>query len=176
MSRLMPRQKVPDLKLRTLDGSGYHLAAATPERFSMIVFYRGLHCAVCNTYLRELDRLHSEFANRGIETIAVSSDSRDRAEQTKDKWRIENLRVAYELEIPTAREWGLYVSASRGKATNGIEEPAVFSEPGVFVVRPDQTLYWCSISTMPFARPHFSEMLQAFDMVHKINYPARGEL
>ena len=176
MTRLMPRQKVPDLALDTLDGRGYRLSSASPERFSLIVFYRGLHCAVCNTYLRELDRLDAEFVKRGIETIAVSSDTRGRAEETKVKWGLENVRVAYELSIPKAREWDLYVSASRGKATNGIEEPTVFSEPGVFVVRPDQTLYWGSTSTMPFARPHFSEMIQAFDMVHKINYPARGEL
>jgi hypothetical protein len=28
---------------------------------------------------------------------------------------------------------------------------------------------------MPFARPHFNEMLQAFDFIHKLDYPARGE-
>lgn len=176
MSRLMPRRKVPALLLNTLDGRGYDLSTATPKRFSLIVFYRGLHCAVCNTYLRELDRLHDEFSRRGIDTIAISSDSLERAEETRAKWRLENLRVAYGLQIAKAREWGLYISASRGRATNGIEEPATFSEPGVFVVRPDQTLYWGSTSTMPFARPHFSEMLQAFDLVHKIDYPARGEL
>jgi hypothetical protein len=74
-----------------------------------------------------------------------------------------------------ARESGLYVSGSRGKTSLGIEEPERFSEPGVFLVRPDGTLYWAAVQTMPFARPHFREMLAALDFVAKNDYPARGE-
>jgi peroxiredoxin len=172
----MPRQSVPALVVETLDGSGFDLATSAPENFTMVVFYRGLHCAVCQTYIKELDRLTSDFARRGIASISISSDTRQRAEETQRKWGLQNTRIGYGLAIDTARQWSLYVSASRGKATNGIEEPAVFSEPGLFVIRPDRTLYWGNTSTMPFARPHFNEMLQAFDMVQKINYPARGEL
>lgn len=79
-------------------------------------------------------------------------------------------KVAYGLSIDQARAWGLYVSA-------GIKdgEPALFAEPGLFLVRPDGTLYAGSIQTMPFARPHFAEVLQAIDFVVKNDYPARGE-
>ena len=35
-----------------------------------------------------------------------------------------------------------YVSASRGKTSIGIEEPALFSEPGLFLIRPDNTVYY----------------------------------
>ncbi|MFN7087813.1 MAG: AhpC/TSA family protein, partial [Burkholderiales bacterium] len=63
----------------------------------------------------------------------------------------------------------------RGKTSMGIEEPALFSEPGVFLVRPDRTLYWAAVQTMPFARPHFRDMLAAIDFVIKNDYPARGE-
>lgn len=52
---------------------------------------------------------------------------------------------------------------------------ALFSEPGLFLVRPDGTLYWGSTQTMPFARPHFDEILGALDFVAKNDYPARGE-
>jgi len=43
------------------------------------------------------------------------------------------------------------------------------------LIRPDGTLYFGTVQTMPFARPHFNEMLQAIDFVLKNNYPARGE-
>jgi len=56
-----------------------------------------------------------------------------------------------------------------------IEEPPLFAEPGLFLVKPDGTLYWASVSTMPFARPHFDEILQAIDFALSKNYPARGE-
>ena len=173
--RLMPRQSVPGLRVPTLGGGVWDMDLQSPERFTLLVAYRGFHCAVCQTYLRELERLLPEFSTRGIEVFAVSTDTRERAALAQEKWGLPSINIGYELPIEVARAWGLYVSASRGKATNGIEEPAIFSEPGVFVIRPDKTLYWASVQTMPFARPHFAEMIQAFDMVHKINYPARGE-
>ncbi|MBV9511700.1 MAG: AhpC/TSA family protein [Caulobacteraceae bacterium] len=173
---LVPRRPVPALRVPVLGGGTWDLAEQRPERFSLLVFYRGFHCPVCTTYLRELDRLHAEFAPRGVEVFTLSSDTEERAAMARDRWGLPNLRIGYGLPIPVAREWGLYVSASRGKSSSGVEEPAVFSEPGVFVIRPDRTLYWASYQTMPFARPHFSEMLQAFDFIQKLDYPARGEL
>jgi hypothetical protein len=85
------------------------------------------------------------------------------------------LRIGYGLSLAKAREWGLYVSASRGKTSIGIEEPALFSEPGLFLVRPDNTVYYLSVQSMPFVRPNFAEMVQALDFVIKNDYPARGE-
>lgn len=55
------------------------------------------------------------------------------------------------------------------------EEPALFAEPGVFIVRPDGSLYYGAVQTMPFARPHFDELLAALDFALEKNYPARGE-
>jgi len=44
------------------------------------------------------------------------------------------------------------------------------------LVRPDRTLYFASVQTMPFARPHFTDILAALDFVIAKNYPARGEV
>ncbi len=86
-----------------------------------------------------------------------------------------NLRFGYGLPLAKAREWGLYISTSRGKTSIGVEEPALFSEPGVFLIRPDRTIYYLSVQSMPFVRPNFAEMLQALDFIIKQDYPARGE-
>ena len=64
---------------------------------------------------------------------------------------------------------------SRGTPWIGIEEPALFAEPGLFMVTPEQTLYYGSVQTMPFVRPHFSELVSALDFAISKNYPARGE-
>jgi hypothetical protein len=79
------------------------------------------------------------------------------------------------LTLTVARQWGLYISSSRGKSSIKVEEPSLFSEPGVFPIRPDATLYYGAVQTMPFARPPFSELLQAIDFVIAKDYPARGE-
>ena len=87
----------------------------------------------------------------------------------------DTLRFAYNLTLRDASEWGLYISTSRGKTSIGIEEPALFSEPGLFMVTPEQSLYYGSVQTMPFVRPHFSELVGALDFAIKNTYPARGE-
>ena len=175
MSRLMPRKPVPDLAVPTLGGETWRLADAEPERFTLIVFYRGLHCPVCRTYIGELDGLVGDFRERGVTVVAVSSDTEERARETASRWKLENLHIGHSLDLDAARAWGLYISSSRGKTSLGIEEPALFSEPGVFLVRPDGTLYWSAVQTMPFARPHFKEMLAGLDFIIKTDYPARGE-
>ena len=175
MSAPKPRTKTPDLEVPTLDGDTWKLADSKPKNFTMIVAYRGYHCPICKNYLRDLDRNVEEFEKRGVAAIALSSDERDRAEKTRNEWELERLKIGYGLDLDKAREWGLYISTSRGKTSAGVEEPPMFNEPGLYLVRPDGTLYWSNISTMPFARPHFKEILGAVDMVLERNYPARGE-
>jgi peroxiredoxin len=172
---LIPRQPVPTLKVPTLAHGDFALDADAPQNFSLVVFYRGLHCPICLKYLLELGRLRSEFEKRGVSVIAISSDNRERAQAMADKLNAPELRVGYDLSLASAREWGLYISTSRGMTSIGVEEPALFSEPGVFIVRPDGTLYYGAVQTMPFARPHFDELLAAVDFVLAKNYPARGE-
>ncbi len=172
---LMPRQPVPALNVPTLDHGLFTLGEDAAPNFTLVVFYRGLHCPICLKYLLELGRLQAEFDRRGVKVIAISSDVRDRAQAMADKLRAPALRMGYDFSLALARAWGLYISTSRGTTSIGIEEPALFSEPGVFIVRPDGTLYYGAVQTMPFARPHFDELLAALDFALDKNYPARGE-
>ena len=172
---LMPRQPVPPLQVPTLAHGAYSLQAETPQHFSLLVFYCGLHCPVCQRYLLELGRLQPEFQRRGVAVTALSSDSPERAQAMADKLNAPQLRMGHSLSLAVARAWGLYISTSRGTTSIGIEEPALFAEPSVFIVRPDGTLYYAAVQTMPFARPHFDELLAAIDFALAKDYPARGE-
>lgn len=172
---LMPRQPVPPLDVPLLGGGRFDLAVSPAPTFDMLVFYRGLHCPLCAKYLVELERLHAEFEQRGVRPIAISSDNGERAQAMANKIGAKTLRFGHDLPLAVARQWGLTISTSRGKTSIGIDEPAMFSEPGLFLVRPDGTLYWGSTQTMPFARPHFDEIVGAIDFVVKNDYPARGE-
>jgi peroxiredoxin len=172
---LIPRQAVPALQVPTLAHGDFKLAEDAAAHFTLVVFYRGLHCPICHRYLLELGRLQPEFDKRGVKVIALSSDGRDRAQAMADKLQTPHLRMGYDFRLDQARAWGLYISTSRGVTSIGIEEPALFSEPAVFIVRPDGTLYYGAVQTMPFARPHFDELMAAIDFALAKNYPARGE-
>tara|TARA_R110002020_G_scaffold121800_2_gene276788 strand:- start:1929 stop:2438 length:510 start_codon:yes stop_codon:yes gene_type:complete len=166
---IKPATKVPDLKVNLINGTQWELSKQKPENYTLIVFYRGLHCPVCKKYLEDLTTKQEDFSGRGVNIIAISMDTEKRANNSRDKWDISGLPIGYGMSEDTAREWGLYIS-------NAIkdEEPDVFSEPGLFLIEPDLTLYCSAVQTMPFARPDFEDLLKAIDFVKKEDYPARG--
>lgn len=173
---LVPRQPVPSLDVPLVGGGTWRLSEQKPENFTLVVVYRGLHCPICSRYLADLESKLDAFAERGVSVVAISSDSAERAAEAKEKWKLPRLALGYGLGLDEGRRWGLYVSSGHGKTTVGIEEPALFIEPGLFLVRPDGTLYFGTVQTMPFARPAFGDILQALDFVIARNYPARGEV
>ncbi|MCP4328651.1 MAG: AhpC/TSA family protein [Alphaproteobacteria bacterium] len=176
INTLFPRQPVPSLEVATIGGGSWKLADRKPDNFTLVVFYRGLHCPICATYLGDLNRKADDFAERGVDIVVISSDGEERAAEAKEKWGMDNLTIGYDLDLDKAREWGLYISSGRGKTSVGIEEPALFSEPAIYLVRPDGTLYFGTVQTMPFARPRFADILGALDFVIDKDYPARGEV
>jgi peroxiredoxin len=172
---LVPRCVVPDLSVPSLAHGAFDLHRETPQSFSLIVFFRGLHCPLCIKYLRELGQLLPELAKRGVSVIAISSDDQARTREMAAKVDVADLRFGYALPLSVARQWGLYLSEGIGKTSIGVEEPKRFPEPGVFLVKPDQTLYYAAVQTMPFARPSFTDLIMAIDFSISRNYPARGE-
>ncbi len=175
MPPITPRQEVPALNLKLLSGQPWQPADDAPEHFSLLVAYRGLHCPICKTYLQDLERHLDGLYQLGVDVLAFSTDVHERAQQAKTEWGLENLRIGYGLGIDQARAWGLYISSGRGATSVGVEEPQLFNEPGVFLLRRDQTLYAATLSTMPFARPHFREILGALEFIIEKDYPPRGE-
>lgn len=137
---LLPRRTMPPLDLPLAGGGRFVLAEERPARFTLLVVYRGLHCPLCKAQLRELETKLPAFEERGVGVVAISSDDAERAARTRADWSLAALRVAYDLDLETARRFGLYVSRGRGPTSLGIEEPALFVEPALFLVRDDGTL------------------------------------
>lgn len=172
---LFPTQSVPALVVPTNAHGTFDLAKQPAENFNLLVFFRGLHCPLCAKYLKELGVLLPALAQRGVEAIAISSDPQERSVEMAAKVGTPELPFGYALPLQTARDWGLYISKGKGKTSIGLEEPALFAEPGLFLVRPDGTLYYGAVQTMPFARPGFADLMMAIEFAIDKNYPARGE-
>ncbi|QLE02597.1 AhpC/TSA family protein [Galbibacter sp. BG1] len=166
---MKPTEKVPNLKLDLINDTKWELAAQEVEQFTMIVFYRGLHCPVCKTYLEELSKKLEDFSSRGVNVIAISGNTEELAKKTAEEWDIPQLPVGYGMSMDEARKWDLYISTAISD-----KEPDTFFEPGLFLIKPDQTLYACSVQSMPFARPDFDDILNAIDFIKKKDYPPRG--
>lgn len=172
---LIPCQKTPNLQLPTVNADGFDLAAAKPQVATLLVFYRGLQCPACVKQLTAFEEHYDAFAERGIELIAISGDGKERAQGMVEKAGLQKLPIGYGLPLAAARQWGLFISASRGVSSLGIEEPALYSEPGLFLIKPDSTLYFSSVQSMPGARPRVEDLLAVIDYTIKGGRPARGE-
>jgi peroxiredoxin len=167
--RLRPRDPAPPLEVELLSGGTYVLARQRPARFSLVVFFRGLHCPVCAGQLRELERGLDELEQRGVEVVAVSGETRERTQQLHDSWHLEHLPLAYGLTEEQMRSWGLFVSRGIG------DEPALFNEPGLFLIAADGTVFYESLLSMPVGRPRLADLLGGIDYWVEHGYPARGE-
>jgi peroxiredoxin len=175
-NHLISRQPVPSLELPLVGGGTWSLAEQRPENFTMVVFYRGYHCPICSRYLGDLNRKAQKFADLGVNIVVASSDDAERGERAKAEWELDAIDVAYGVELDKARAWGLYISTSKGETSTGVMEPDMFIEPALYLIRPDGTLYFGTVQTMPFARPSFAEILAAVGKVVETGYPARGEV
>ncbi|WP_433991434.1 peroxiredoxin-like family protein [Kordia algicida OT-1] len=166
---IKPRNKAPEIDINLVNDTRWKFSDQKAENFVMILFYRGKHCPICKKQLEELQRKLHKFTERGISVIAISSDTEKVAKETYDEWEISEIPIGYEFPIEEARKWGLFISSGIKK------EPDHFIEPGMFLLKPDGTMYWESIQSMPFGRPGFNDVLAGIDYILKEDYPARGE-
>ena len=167
--KLMPDTQAPALTLPLVGGGTWSLAEQSPKSFTMVVFYRGMHCPVCKMYLTKLNALTDMAAAAGVNVVAVSMDPEDRATQTKTDWELGNVDLAYGATADDVRNWGLYLSTAFKEVEN-----AQFAEPGLFWVRPDGRLYLIDISNMPWSRPDVEFLLSKVQFAMDSEYPARG--
>lgn len=167
--RLVPGNNVPALTVDTLSGSAWNLAAQTPRNYTMVVFYRGLHCPLCAEYLKQLNSKLSQFHDLGIEVIAISGDTREKAANSAETWGVKDLTLGYGLTREAMQQWGLYVSKGAFDY-----EPAYFNEPGLFLIGPNGVLFFASVNNAPYGRTDLDALLGGMDFVLNNNYPVRG--
>ena len=167
---LIPDQKVPDLELPLTIQARFQLSVQKPELFTMLIFYRGKHCPICRKYLEEIGSRMDEITGAGLSPFAIAMDDEKRAMVVDAEWKTHDLPLVYGLSEDAARDWGLYISSKR----DGSDEPDVFSEPGLFLIRPDMRLYFAQVQSAPFTRPAIDQLLQAMTFVREHDYPARG--
>ena len=166
---LKPRTKVPNIEVDLVNDTTWKLNEQEPDNFTMVLFYRGKHCPVCRKQLQELQGKLKDFDDLGVNVIAISSDTEKKAKASYEEWKVADVPIGYAFPIEEARKWGMFIS-------KGIkDEPEHFIEPGLFLIKPDGTLYSASIQSMPFARPEFDDLLKGIDFIVKNGYPARGE-
>lgn len=166
-----PKSRFPDLVVPVIGGDDFNLHVDFPrEKFTVIVAYRGLHCPKCRDQLQAIEPLAADLAEQGYRLIAISMDPEEKAAAAVEEWGLKDLAVGYDMGLLKARSLGLFISDQR----EGSKEPKIFSEPGLFVVKPDGTLYAEYIQNTPFGRPPLGDIISGLEFVLENDYPVRG--
>lgn len=167
--KLLPGRHTPSLEGQAQDGRRWMLA---PSRLTLLIFYRGAFCSICRRYLQDFDGLADQFAARGVDLVFISADNAEQADAAVNNWELKHLTVVHGLSVTQMEQWGAFMSAG----SSALKQPAVFSEPALFLIKADGTLTYQALNSAPFARPHARDIIEMLDFMEekKDAYPQRG--
>jgi peroxiredoxin len=171
----LPGSRAPDLDAPLVGGGHWRLHdELAGTTYTLVIFYRGLFCNVCSRYLPEVVGLRASLQERNVPLIFLSADNEERATRARDDWELGDVKIGYGLQPAQLAAWGLFLS----EADPGRPMPPVFCEPGLFLVKPDGTLFYAALNSAPFARPRASDILDAIDFIASRGgeYPQRGSV
>lgn len=139
--------------------------------WQLVIVYRGKHCPICTIYLKELNEFLPKFNELGVDVIAISGDSEDRAATQLADLNLD-FAVGYDMSIAQMQSLGLYVSDPRSEQ----ESDRPFAEPGLFMINELGNIQIIDISNAPFARPELKFILRGAGFIRnpENNYPVRG--
>ncbi len=157
---------MPQITLDTLDGQSANLGG---PGWKSVIVYRGAHCPLCKQFLSTLEELRADYTELGVELIAVSADSAERAQSFIEESGF-TAPVAVGLTVAHMRQLGVYISDPRSPE----EAPAPFAEPALFVVNPEGIVQVMEKCNAPFVRPDMKGLLGGLEFVMKNDYPIRG--
>lgn len=149
-------------------GADFEIGAAN-GKWQLIVVYRGKHCGRCKNYLNALEKMQSQWIDAGFDIVAVSADSREKAQAdiAEFGW---SFPVGCQLSESDMQRLGVYIS----DPLSPDEADGRFSEPAVFCLRPDGAVQISAISNGPSARPDLAELLDGMIFTIDNDRPARG--
>ncbi len=144
-------QPLPELTLRDPDNTLFDLKAASLEKATILIFFRGGWCPYCNTHLAELQSIEPDLVRLGFQIIAVSPD---RPELLKRNGKSKGLKylLLSDSEMKAAVSLGIAfkvdaATVSKYKTSYGIDIEAdsgqkhhLLPVPSVFVIGKDGTI------------------------------------
>ncbi|ASJ70856.1 peroxiredoxin-like family protein [Granulosicoccus antarcticus] len=172
IEKLLPGNTFPAMQVPNINGGTLSLGSAkAPHDWQLVIVYRGKHCPLCSRFLSELNESLSSFNELGVDVVAVSADSQDKAQAQVEPLQLQ-FEVGYGLTIEQMQALGLFISHPRSAE----EADRPFAEPGAFIVNESGQVQITSISNVPFIRPHLPSLLAGLGFIRdpKNNYPIRG--
>src|SRR2546428_8856270 len=123
--RTVPDDTMPAFEAGLVGGRSWRLAEEHPSKLALLVFYHGLHCPICRKWLGTLERAVPRFTEHGVSVIALSCDTRERAERAKREWKLTQQPVGIGVAPQDAGKAGHTLLEERGRGR--VSRPATLA-------------------------------------------------
>lgn len=72
--KLIQNSKLPEIKLKLIDGTSMPVPSEIPDRYLALIFYRGTWCPYCKRQLTSYQAKLSELEKLGVTVVAAAVD------------------------------------------------------------------------------------------------------
>lgn len=96
---LMLLQKTPDLVVPILDRCAFDLTTENSSRSTAICYYRGYHCPICASYLKDIERHLEDFTNGVMDQLRSVRMVKKRARAMTGKIKASALRIGNGMSL-----------------------------------------------------------------------------
>jgi len=166
---------VPNVTVKTADGSPVSLQALLMQKPSVIVFYRGGWCPYCSRQLAELKNIEKDLVAEGYQILAISPESVEKLQAQKLKTEFAAQLISDEsLSAIKAFGIGFYVpSDTRAlyKDRMNIDlsadesDRAVLPAPAIFITNTEGQIVFSYVNPNFKVRPSAELVLSAAKLV-----------
>ena len=156
MPRLKPGDKAPDFIINDLEGRPHHLSDYFKGQKTVLLFYRGEWCPVCNLQLHSLQENLAEFHKENAQILAISTDTPENSQKLVGKHNL-SFPVLADLDRETVEAYGLFFNEEKG-----------YAEPAVFILCPDGTVVYASLQSGALGRPSNDDLLRIVNRIQGV--------
>jgi len=166
---LRPGQQTPNTQFPLVGGGTWALHDSSAAKLRLISFYRGAFCGFCTRALQQLNALHPQFAELGIELFCISVDPENVVSEWAETNGIDQVTVGYGLTRAQIEACGLFASHF---TRDGKE--LYFAEPALWLVKPNGELYLNIQNSISCGRPDLESLVTGLKLLASQGYPTRG--
>jgi peroxiredoxin len=151
-------QPAPDFELAEARGGRVRLSDVTKERPTVLVFYRGGWCPICNKQLGTLSQDYEKFRQRGAEVLAISNEEVEKGLELLKKIG-PPFKLLHDPKSEVIRTYGTLV---RQRDPLGImHRKHDYAHPSVFIVDRGGIIRWAYVGKDYRDRPANDSILEA---------------
>lgn len=141
ISPLLIGEAIPNVAVKSTDGSEESILDILSQKPTVILIYRGGWCPYCNSHLSEIRTAEEEIINLGYQIIAISPDSPENLSATSEKDKL-NYALYSDGDGTFAKAMGVAFKAPE----RNMEKLSRYSEgantgflpvPSIFITDPD---------------------------------------